>query len=352
MERDLKSVECAQPGCTARTTTCPETHGSTAGHTSMQAYCLRAQGWRKARSSSYYYCTQHGWGPDDSREEYTHATCWRRHFHGEPPPPRQGAAAAAEPPPPRQGAAAAAEEPPPPPPDAAPPAGPSVQPPPPPPRPLVQCSEGHCKIGRGTCPSCSTRRIDWDFNEPLTPLAQQVVELTNALNCLPGWNLPECIVNPRGADLPLAARHDPEAGQGDDREADATNRAGSALMLAALLPHVYGVPRAGPLRVCGWPPPDVLTNISDVVLPRSSQGPDNRRMNVWEALLNHWQDDTDMQWHRDLLYDTLIKFNTAIELVVDRDRVLRVWCLPRRSLQAHVSPGLGMRVRGMHGVLI
>ena len=130
-----------------------------------------------------------------------------------------------------------------------------------------------------------------------------------------------------------AARHDVRAGQGDDREADAGNKAGSALMLAVLLPHVYGVPSAGPLRVCGWPPPQSLTHISSNPQPRSGRGPDNRRMNVWEALLNHWQGDSEMAELRDLLSHTLCTFRTGVDFLAADDEP--VWRLPRLVLQGN-----------------
>ena len=184
----------------------------------------------------------------------------------------------------------------------------------------------------------------------MTPFAEQLVRLTNALNCLPGERLPECIVDPAGYGLAHAARHDTRAGQGDDREADAGNKAGSALMLAVLLPHVYGVPSAGPLRVCGWPPADSLTHISSSPTPQSSRGPDNRRMNVWEALLNHWADDNEMAELRDWLHHTLITFRTGIDLLALHHEP--VWRLPRLVLQRNFPSGIGHRERGLHGHML
>ena len=189
--------------------------------------------------------------------------------------------------------------------------------------------------------------MPWE-NLELTPLAAQVVRLTNELNCLPMERLPECIVHPEGFGLPYAARHEPRAGQGDDREADVANRAGSALMLAVLLPHVYGVPSAGPLRVCGWPPPESLTYIS--LSPQSSRGPDNRRMNVWEALLNHWQGDHAMEWHRDLLAHVLVTFRMGIDLLVGDHEP--IWRLPRLVLQRDVPGAIGHKERGLHGHMV
>ena len=243
------------------------------------------------------------------------------------------------------------QPPPPPPPSSAPPSGPTVQPPPPPPRPsvrgspvsgpaaVVQCCEDACRIGVTVCGPCRGRVIPWDSLAPVSGLAQEVVRLADALNCLPGMRIPECIVHPSGHGLAYAARHDPRVGRGDDREADASNRAGSALMLAVLLPHVYGVPWAGPLRVCGWPPPESLTSIS--LSPQSSQGADNHRQNVWEALLNHWQGDREMEELRDLLQSTLLTFRTGVDLLVGSDEP--IWRLPRIVLQSTVTPALGRR---------
>ena len=170
-------------------------------------------------------------------------------------------------------------------------------------------------------------------------LAEQVVKLTERLNCVPGHQLPPCILNPVGPTLAEFVRHDREAGQGDDREVDAGNKAGSALMLAVLLPHVYGVPGAAPLRVCGWPPHESLTLISEYT--RSGRCPDNRRMDVWKALLEYWYDDLEMAELRDCLIKTILSFMVGIEHLSVANGP--VWRMPRVVLQGDVPLTLGDR---------
>ena len=119
-------------------------------------------------------------------------------------------------------------------------------------------------------------------------------------------------------------------------------------MLAVLLPHVYGVPGAAPLRVCGWPPPETLTHISRY--SKSGRGPDNRRMNVWEALLNYWQEKREMADLRDLLINTLVDFRVRIEHLLIAQGT--VWRMPRAVLQGDVPLTLGARPRGLHGDMV
>ena len=184
----------------------------------------------------------------------------------------------------------------------------------------------------------------------MTPFAEQVARLTNTLNCQPGERLPGYIVDPGAYGLPHAARHDTRAGQGDDREADAGNKAGPALMLAVLLPHVYGVPSAAPLRVCGWPPQDYITRICSKPAPRSGDGPDNHRMNIWEALMNHWLTDHRMVKVRELIYVILVGFRTGIDLLDLGGQP--AWKVPRQVLQLDVQKGLGNRERDLHGNMV
>ena len=93
----FESVNCWV--CNDTATTCPETHGISAGHTSAQIYCLRAQGWQKAKSSRYWYCPSHicyvQHPPNhDLCKWYCDPDCWARHICGEPPQPAPGASAA------------------------------------------------------------------------------------------------------------------------------------------------------------------------------------------------------------------------------------------------------------------
>ena len=223
-------------------------------------------------------------------------------------------------------------------------------PPPPPPLQLEQCCDQLCSAGYQVCRVCETRVIPWTVGAPAsTQLAEHTVQLVDRLNCLPSNLLPlEFICGVTEESLRNLGGHDPQAGRGDDREADATNKAGSSLMLAALLPRVYGIETAGPLRIFGVPPPNCLTTISST-RARSGKGPDNRRMNAWEALLNHWQDIPSMENLRDLLLQTLVEMNLAIELQVDPDYAKLVWQMPRPALQCSVTLPIGHRERGLFG---
>ena len=59
---------------------------------------------------------------------------------------------------------------------------------------------------------------------------------------------------------------------------DNGNMTGSALMLALLLPNIYGVPRAAPLRCFGFPVHGHLAQMSSMTY----------RCDVLEAILGHW----------------------------------------------------------------
>jgi hypothetical protein len=193
--------------------------------------------------------------------------------------------------------------------------------------------------------------VDWIVEaHALTPLAEKTLQLVNTLNCLPAYVFPAQFIQDLTDDaLRRLGAHDPQAGRGDDREADASNKAGSALMLAALLPRVYGIETAGPLRIFGTPPPECLTVIS-ATKAKSGRGPDNRRHNVWEALLNHWQHEPTLRHVRDLLLETLYGMRIVIEMDVDRENTMLVWQLPRPALQCPVSDvPVGNRERGLFG---
>lgn len=194
--------------------------------------------------------------------------------------------------------------------------------------------------------------VAWTHPQLLTPLAEHTRQLIDTLNCLPAYLLPaEFICNITDKSLRNLGSHEPEAGRGDDREADAGNAAGSALMLAALLPRVYGIETAGPLRIFGTPPPQCLTAISST-RAKSGRGPDNRRQNAWEALLNHWQDDPTMADVRDLLAHTLYEMTVAIELKVDPENLKLVWEMPRSALLCSVTLPVGQRERGLFGGMV
>lgn len=193
--------------------------------------------------------------------------------------------------------------------------------------------------------------IEWSA-EAQTPLAEHTLQLVNALNCLPAYTFPaEFMVDITDASLRKLGIHDPEAGMGDDREADPGNKAGSALMLAALFPRVYGIETAGPLRIFGTPPPQCLTVIGSTKA-KSGKAADNRRQNVWEALLNHWQNDSAMAHVRDLLAQTLCEMSVAISMVVDPEDTKLVWELPRPALQCTMTLPVGQHERGLFGLMV
>ena len=130
-----------------------------------------------------------------------------------------------------------------------------------------------------------------------------------------------------------------------------TNRVGSGLMLAMLLPEKFGVPGLPPLRCFGYPADAALLQLSNDPRPRSGTGPDNRRMNMLEALLNHWYGDANRIDVRDLLQQTLVALNVVMENI-DPYRGQPVWSVIRLALQTPVVPALGQRERGHHGAMI
>lgn len=122
-------------------------------------------------------------------------------------------------------------------------------------------------------------------------------------------------------------------------------------MLAALFPRVYGIETAGPLRIFGSPPPPCLAVIG-CTRATSGRGPDNRRHNAWEALLNHWQNEPAMAHVRDLLYSTLCEMEVAIEMEVDPDQTKLVWEMPRPALLCASPLTVGHRERGLFGRMV
>jgi len=319
------AAQCAHNGCPATVSACL----GTVGDNSAVTYCLRAQGWSKASGSSNVYCSAHKTHDKAYGHGRNNAMCLFRHNRDTQPTvnPPWGAAAV--------------------------PTAPPVAPPPPPPVFLEQCCDMHCSAAFRVCRVCSTRMLAWtpDANA-LTPLACHTSRLVDTLNCLPAYCFPaDFIRDITDGTLRQLGRHAPEHGRGDDREADAGNRAGSALMLAALFPTVYGIATAGPLRIFGTPPPICLTFIASAQA-RSGTGPDSRRQNAWEALLNHWQTELTMIHVRDLLAQTLCEMEVAIEMVVDRGNTKLVWELPRPALLCAVPLPVGEHVRGLFGRMV
>jgi hypothetical protein len=87
-------LELGHSGCPEKVIACPETHNDS----SAVVYCLRAQGWCKAKRSKYVYCPQHvTQTSEEFGEGWNHEACLKRHTqfatasastasHGPPPP--------------------------------------------------------------------------------------------------------------------------------------------------------------------------------------------------------------------------------------------------------------------------
>ena len=301
----VKSGEgcCGQLGCYEKVRTCPEIRGNNAA----VVYCLRAQGWCKAKTGKHIYCPQHLTQiAEHFGEGWNHEACLKRHT---------------------EIATASAST-------------ASL---------LEQCCDKLCRAGYQVCCVCKSRMIPWTAGaHEFTPLAEHTLELMDKLNCLPANMFPsQFICDMTDESLKQLGAHDSQAGRGDDREADPGNAAGSALLLAALLPRVYGIETAGPLRIFGVPPPQCLTHICST-RAKSGKKADNRRQNVWEAMLNHWQGNTSMQELRDLLAVTLFQMHCAIDQV-DPEGTKLVWELPRPALVCSVMHRISHRERRLHG---
>lgn len=134
-------------------------------------------------------------------------------------------------------------------------------------------------------------------------------------------------------------RYDPAVGRGRPEEEDSGNMAGSALLLAMLLPAQFGVPGAPCLEILGVPVPSVLTFVSQR-RPKSGAGVDNRRANVIEGLLNDWQHvaaESELGMLRRGLLQTWKAMRLAVDAIDDGEK--RVYEIVRPCLQvddAHV----------------
>lgn len=145
-------------------------------------------------------------------------------------------------------------------------------------------------------------------------LAQRVVELTLGLNsCL---TLPDWVHDASDATLRAAGSCYPPK---DSNDVDAGNAGGSVLMLAMLLPDIFGVPGAPALRIFGSPPPATVVQISSH-RSRSSVGADNRRTNAVEGLMNHWQGLDEPL--RVVLQNTWILMGRAVAVVDPFNKLL------------------------------
>jgi hypothetical protein len=151
------------------------------------------------------------------------------------------------------------------------------------------CNDAKCRLGLHVCGGCQGFPYPPVPTSPRQMLRIAVAGLVAQLNSLPGDAFPDWLSNVSDVTARQAAR----GYVGDDHQ----NCAGSCLMLAMLLPHIFGDPAATPLRAFGWPPPTVLIRVSSIQA-RSSEGPDNLRTNVIEGLLDWWDHSTGTHAHR------------------------------------------------------
>ena len=188
--------------------------------------------------------------------------------------------------------------------------------------------------GLSMCAKCYPAVEEWDqdYRPPPLPfpigcessfLATKVVELTKLLNLsrfLPSWlsDLTDDNLRLHGRNWNVSTG-----------ERDCGNAAGSILLLAMLCPEEYGVPGAPALLICGSPPHPSIIRISKK-RPSSSHGPDNRRTNLVEGLLNPWQGMNREDPLRYVLWKTWFLFGRAEELV-DPNRKKRVFENARRT---------------------
>ena len=187
---------------------------------------------------------------------------------------------------------------------------------------VSQCETQWCAMGYEVCKACTPRvrshalwkELQITMNESLHT---KVLHLVIKLNNLPNSCFPIELAQTRyeGQKLKALAQYKPEQRKGCTWESDAGNKAGSALMLALLKPNVFGSKYIASLKVFGYPPPGTLTTIT-FTKGKSGKGPDNRRMNVFEALLNAWETTLDTSGAvRIALMDTLNMFGAAIKKI-------------------------------------
>ena len=113
----------------------------------------------------------------------------------------------------------------------------------------------------------------------------------------------------------------PSPANGKRTEWDACNLAGSALMLAMMEPEAFGVPGGPKLTIFGQPPPYGVISLSGR-RPQSSRGPDNRRTNIIEGLLNYWQDDPSSQDLRQALRHAWYVTSVALDATSSHPRIV------------------------------
>ena len=120
------------------------------------------------------------------------------------------------------------------------------------------------------------------------------------------------------------------------RQAKPSIRAGSGLMLAMLLPLQFGVLGCPPVKSFGYPVAAALTMLRSDAPRRSGICPDNRRMQMLEALLSHWRDDAERGEVCDLLRETLMTLSHAMDLA-DPPGELSVGSVIRLALQIQIQ---------------
>ena len=136
-------VHCSHSRCPAMVSACRET----IGNHSLVAYCIRAQGWGKAKSSSHVYCQAHRPTDLPFGGDRNDVQCLLRHTGG--------TASAAVTPQPLL-----------------------TQPPASPPLGVEQCRDKRCSAGLQVCGVCRTRMFDWSADAcALTPLAAHTLQL-------------------------------------------------------------------------------------------------------------------------------------------------------------------------------
>lgn len=193
----------------------------------------------------------------------------------------------------------------------------------------------HSQRGYALCGDC--RELPADFNgppEPFSPgaehsiVSQKILKLCQALNQYP--DLPDWVRDVRDSRLKLEGKYAPWKGMGDPSEQDGGNAAGSILVLAMLCPDRFGVPGGESLKIVGVPPPPGILEISSR-RARSSVGPDNRRTNFVEGLLNYWQHHERHRAIRAQLLEAWLLLYRAV-LLVDPFDSLTVAVMARRCL--------------------
>ena len=126
--------------------------------------------------------------------------------------------------------------------------------------------------------------------QPLTIVIRELVQGLNKCFQSPS-DRPSWMLHPTDENLRAAGRYERVRGK------DWGNLAGSILMLLLLSPQKHGLRDSTPLNIFRDADATVLSQ-RQYCIPRSGKGIDNRRTNVVEALLNYWQDATDVKAQR------------------------------------------------------